>query len=113
MRPLIPAFACLLVAACAPTVLVQRPAEGYRAIRITETQRFDYGPGYMEVAAGSVYVADRTRSDGVMMWCDAARQSPMDCLLWDGTAITLRADGSFPAGPFQMRPGTVEEFRLH
>jgi hypothetical protein len=112
MRRLLILLALPVLAHCAPTVLVPRPAEGYRAIRVAETQRFEFSIGYFEVTAGMVYAADRLRSDGEQLWCAAGAVPPMDCVLWDGAALTLRADGTFPVGPYPVLPGSIEEFRL-
>ena len=101
-----------LLAGCGTTRLIDRPPEGYRALRVTETQRIPFALGHFELAAGSVYVGDRTDADGRQLWCNAALEYELRCIAWDGQRVTLRAAGTFPIGPLPLRPGVLEEFRL-
>lgn len=113
MRRLLMLLPAAALIGCAPTTLLPRPAEGYRAIRVIETQRLPASSAVQfQITANTLYAADRVRGDGQQLWCAAGIEPPMDCVLWDGAAITLRADGAWPVGPYLVRPGSIEELRL-
>ena len=112
MRPVLAIIAAASLAACAMRETpISRPAEGYKAFRVTQTMYFPYGLGGLLLPAGRVYVADRQAAGSdKLLWCTDQQDAP--CLDWDGKSVTLQPQTALPVGPFPIPPGAVEEFRL-
>lgn len=125
MRRLLPAFACLLASACGgaefetPSTLQAAPATGLPAIQFTQTVRLLDGRVHrLEVLAGTVLVADRTRnSDGAPLWCgpasaiaDGVNQLFIACFVREAQRLTLDRRG--PVASAELPTGATREFRL-
>lgn len=99
-----------MLAACQGFQALPKPAEGYRALRITQTQAFPIPIGTIIVPAGRVYVEDRFWPGRPPIWCPDT--TPEDCVRWDGRALTLGATQMVERGPFVLPAGSFQEFRL-
>ena len=104
----------LLLSACHSTMVpTQRPPEGYRALRILETQTLLANAGRsFSVQAGQIFVQDRALEDGSPLWCPVPLGELVTCAMWDGQRMTFHASGPFPSPPLLLAPGSVAEFRL-
>lgn len=107
------ALALAALAGCAPTLTpLPRPAAGYEAIRFVQPIELPSSPRF-RIAAGTVYVQDRTREDGRRLWCRGGGDG-FDCLeLRDGGRVRIWAEVPAIGGEpvFELPQSAFERLR--
>jgi hypothetical protein len=121
MRAVVVVGAALLAAGCAMrTEILARPADGYPAIRFTETVRFTGALGNTwEFPVGTTLVADRRRAtDGATMYCgpmlirDLVTESRPICVMLAPGKIFINTEYLQQGFERDLPPGAVEETRV-
>jgi hypothetical protein len=113
-------FAVMLaVTGCVvPTTLATKPADGYPALRFTETVRFTCLVGNTwEFQAGTMPIGDRRRdSDGQLLYCGsmvvrdlAGENRPVCVIKHDNQLVILLS--SLTSAERDIPPGAIEEVR--
>jgi len=109
----------LAVAGCTtPTTLATKPAEGYPALRFTQTVRFTGLVGNTwEFQAGTMLIGDRRRdSDGQLLYCgsmvvlDIAGENRPVCVIKHDNQLEILLS-NLTSAERDIPPGAIEEIR--
>ena len=121
MRALAALLLAGLAAACAmPTAVINRPADGYEAIRFRQTVRLVGAVGNTwEFPVGTVLVADRQRDvDGALMFCgpmvirDLATETRQTCVIRAGDRLRINTEYLRDGFEREIPPGAIVETRV-